>query len=67
MSVPYYQLQRLAAAHRPSLPINPDSTWIAVLLHTIEDVDEVQSGKDFVWVKCHGVSLSPHVVVRILQ
>jgi len=56
MSVPYEQLHALAVAHVPTLPIKPTSTWIALLLHTIEDIEDVASDNDFLWIKCHEVS-----------
>jgi len=55
MSMPYRTLHALAAANKPDLPIKPSSTWVAILLHSVEDLDSIASEQDFLWIKCHQV------------
>jgi len=56
MSVPYERLHALAVAHLPTLPVKDTTTWIAILLHTIDAIEDVESDNDFLFIKCHGVS-----------
>lgn len=55
MSMRYETLHALAATYKPDLPIKSTSTWVAILLHEIANLEAIQAEKDFLWVKCHGV------------
>jgi hypothetical protein len=64
MSIPYEELHAMTVAHLPTLPIKDASTWVAIVLHTIGDIDDIENENDFLWIKCHGVSAVSFLVKR---
>jgi len=60
MSFPQEELHEIASANMPTTPIKPTSTWVAILLHTKDDIEDIDKEDDFLWIKCHDVSFWAH-------
>ncbi|KAI9710769.1 MAG: hypothetical protein M1828_002111 [Chrysothrix sp. TS-e1954] len=46
-------LHKQACKNIPDLPIRSTSTWIAIVPHTVDDVSDIKSSSDLMWVKAH--------------
>ena len=48
-------LAKLAKDNLPALPIKAESSWVAILTHTVKSLTEVKDGRCFVWIKANPV------------
>lgn len=57
MIIPHELLHHLAEECKPKLSLKDTSILVAILRHDKHDPEEISDDKDFLWLKCHGVSI----------